>query len=94
MTTTMHLFLSMNRLQERITAKPAGEEVLKTSLLHMKQERAPGDVHLFRVLKDKDSLDALLAYRADEVVIHGTHCSELLPIAIFHLRPKTVRFEV
>jgi hypothetical protein len=94
MTTTMHLFLSLQALHDKLTVKPAGEEVLKTSIVTQKQERANGDVHIFRVLKDRDTFDCLLCYRPDEVVVHGTHCCELLPLAIAQLRPKTVKFEL
>lgn len=87
---TVHLYNNRRLLFARLEAKPA----VNFSPLHMKSEDANGDVHLFRVLSDYDSVSDLLALRADEVIVHGETCSEHLPKAIYFLRPKKVSFEL
>lgn len=88
---TVHFFKTRAALMERLRVRPTGD--FTVNLMLSKHEHANGEVHLFKVLTDINSVHDICAIRADEVIVHGLLCSEHLPEAVFHLRPKTVKFE-
>lgn len=88
---TIHIFNTRMELDDKL--QPALVGALKIDLTRQRYERADGEIHMFRLVRNHDDVCDLMALRADTVVVHGMLCAPDLPRAIWHLRPKKVLFQ-